>query len=80
MEIFKEVMELEEAGGPAMDGRQRRRYSELAAMLDHELDLRLCDTGPLDIQSEDPPDNDSEDWWRAFDLRRQLEVLAGQRR
>jgi len=79
VEIFKKALELEEAGAAEMVGWQRERYFALVNALDQELGIRLYETGPLDVLSDDTPHPADDDRWRAVNLRRQLEVLAGHR-
>ena len=59
-----------------MVGWQRERYFALVNALDQELGIRLYETGPLDVLSDDIPHPDDDDRWQAVNLRRQLEVLA----
>ena len=79
VEIFKKALELEEAGAAEMVGWQRERYFALVNALDQELGIGLYETGPLDVLSDDTPHPADDDRWRAVNLRRQLEVLVGQR-
>ena len=76
VEIFKKALELEEAGAAEMVGWKCERYLALVNALDQELGIRLYETGPLDVLSDDTPHPDDDDRWRAVNLRRQLEVLA----